>query len=987
MKRLANFLPLWFSGSALTVTYLMRQEVDALLSSLTGTSGHWFRAGVKTTELNTLLSSWHEMPTEEVRSAFAIAEFHALLDTVFVVLLALILLRVLLPGGFVDRTMRKKEHVQPPGGPNNLIAWSLVLLTIGFFFDLLENLGIYLLGRFERMPGTDGELAFTWPWDMAIFKFALLFPVFVTLFYAIPTAWNAMTSATAKHAWKTARVHILASVVAVALAILPLQLLDVYMNLDTAQIIWLALTLFLGSLFLGLSSRILIDGDLIFPRDSIREGWRTAWYSSCVVLGVVGLATGARGVWMLGAILALIGLSAIKSAKGEDVRPDLPEDGSDLPRSKMAPVFFALIPVVALGVGAIRNTFWFAVYQEFDQRAVLVSTMGVLAIVLSARFYKTALLSKQTVNREDGLLTSILMWPFDWLMTPAANELKWVTHRRGRFDRKQTIRAGAVLIGLLLPSIIIATTSATSSATALRTAPDYGPLAIALAWATVAVAIAFVIILVLDGAVGRWGLPRMFFVVGFRHVPVVLIAIVWLVANSSLLDKPSYYDARTLPDDDATAVNLQDHLCAWLPADARTTEMCNEGSDTYALGEKPAIPLLLFAAEGGGIRAAAWTAEVLERVGHRDDQVFLHSGVSGGSVGFAAFYAANQLDDKTESAFDRLAQDHLSPSLAWGLFRDLTEAFIRTSSDTPIDRAELLERSFVGAFGAPIETTMRSLNGRAQYVMNSSGVNSACHILLGPLSLSAPAIPASGSDTGKEFDCVGDRTSDVTPPARVVESADLTDICPDQDMRIITAAVLSARFPFISPAGRIDCGRGVLHGVDGGYIDNTGNTVYNATWLELSNLINDHNRSSSVCVVPIAVQIDNGAEVREPAERDEGRVQQLSAPLRAIFNVVLAARDDKIRGEWSDIMDRNTPLGLDPSIRFSVNGASLGTHYFRLFPREQPGKDASLGWIVSPASKELMEKQADETFIDVTALTLRTYLDTAALTCSVDDGT
>ena len=113
-----------------------------------------------------------------------------------------------------------------------------------------------------------------------------------------------------------------------------------------------------------------------------------------------------------------------------------------------------------------------------------------------------------------------------------------------------------------------------------------------------------------------------------------------------------------------------------------------------AHGEGP-VPMLIVATAGGGIRAAYWTATVLERLeadfkdqGGVRPYLFAISGVSGGSVGATAFDAAlrkrdenqcmavNQATRRARSRRTFLKEDFLAPAVASLVFMDAPSSFL-----------------------------------------------------------------------------------------------------------------------------------------------------------------------------------------------------------------------------------------------------------------------------------------------------------------------
>src|SRR5438046_2914721 len=117
-------------------------------------------------------------------------------------------------------------------------------------------------------------------------------------------------------------------------------------------------------------------------------------------------------------------------------------------------------------------------------------------------------------------------------------------------------------------------------------------------------------------------------------------------------------------------------------------------------------PLYIVATEGGGIRAAYWTATVLGGIQDANPtfapHLFAISGVSGGSLGAAVFDALlaepNPASFKFKSkAHDILSQDFLSPTLAAMLYPDFVQRFL----PVPIpyfDRGRALEAAWEKAW-------------------------------------------------------------------------------------------------------------------------------------------------------------------------------------------------------------------------------------------------------------------------------------------------
>src|SRR5262249_51650522 len=127
----------------------------------------------------------------------------------------------------------------------------------------------------------------------------------------------------------------------------------------------------------------------------------------------------------------------------------------------------------------------------------------------------------------------------------------------------------------------------------------------------------------------------------------------------------------------------------------RQKELTVKNSDT--------IPIIVIAAEGGGIRAMEWTGLMLEQLNNLPgfyDHVYAISGVSGGGVGAAlynAFYADEKrttLNGNTDSLlFESLRDDFLSPVTAAFLYPESFQSILPFKIPV-FDRARYLEDSW-----------------------------------------------------------------------------------------------------------------------------------------------------------------------------------------------------------------------------------------------------------------------------------------------------
>jgi len=281
------------------------------------------------------------------------------------------------------------------------------------------------------------------------------------------------------------------------------------------------------------------------------------------------------------------------------------------------------------------------------------------------------------------------------------------------------------------------------------------------------------------------------------------------------------------------------------------------------------IPAIVVATEGGGIRAAYWTTTSLtvlqDQIPAFSDHLFAISGVSGGSLGAAEFNAllARRLDAAQATTADGRAAtqgampnptgtmhgesravlnfDALSGTLAAMSQPDLVQRFI----PWPFlpDRAAALEKGWEYGWSLAFRGTPHSdLFGRGYLATMQK------HPELPVLLLNGTMV-----ETG---DRIMTGTVKMRPDIGFRNAFDMFDQL-TTDVPISTAALLSARFTYVSPAGKIpnrfpQLNRAVFgHVVDGGYFENSGGV----TAAEVVALINQK-RAAGYHVKPVVIVID-----------------------------------------------------------------------------------------------------------------------------------
>jgi hypothetical protein len=464
---------------------------------------------------------------------------------------------------------------------------------------------------------------------------------------------------------------------------------------------------------------------------------------------------------------------------------------------------------------------------------------------------------------------------------------------------------------------------------------------------------------------------------GFRRTPVFVLLAVWFVV-ASLADVDGHNEVRLLPSAQSTATTtaLADEFQRWAAANCAT-------SGTRS--DEPAY-LVVAAASGGGIRAAYWTAGVLDRVfpsgtsstcagADTRSPLFAISGISGGSVGAMA-WLSHQQGGPTQWYKTSFGGDYLSPALSWLLYVDIPRAMIGFPG---LDRAGVLEQAFEHDqpdMAKPFLEMYASKQGWTPLaLLNGTVAESGCRGLVAPVSLGGFDNPA-GTTACRRRPEDQPQTSAVGGDAVTLTDLVGEFLCPGNDVRRSTAAMLSARFPYITPSGQLkQCdGEGRASVVDGGYVDGTGALTAADLYEQLKPFIDCHNQAydqtmSAACqqqrlgqpvptrrIVPLFLQIDNGYDsVAAPSA--PGRPHELLLPPMGYLNAA------------------DTASAAARQRAFVAFGCSA---YLRIANQSDPALQAPLGWTLSPAA----QSELDANLAQIPSNTLGQLHDAATTRCT-----
>jgi hypothetical protein len=347
-------------------------------------------------------------------------------------------------------------------------------------------------------------------------------------------------------------------------------------------------------------------------------------------------------------------------------------------------------------------------------------------------------------------------------------------------------------------------------------------------------------------------------------------------------------------------------------------------------------PAVVFvASEGGGIRAAYWTAAVMQELTAQVDaiegRVAMLSGVSGGSLGLASWLAVQRAHvcphrgtSPPERATDSLALDYVSPGVAGMLYYDLIQRFV----PWPVaawDRSRALEGGWQRAFARqpdqPFELTLDAFyagcRGLPQLLLNSTIVETGQRTVLSLLDTRA-------IDQGMSL-----MSGDFVP--RYQSLAGLVHH--------------SARFPLLSPAATVtqlrdgsqalDPPRPRLRLVDGGYYDNSGVDT-------LTDLIEAMRRGGAPAFRPVLLLIENDPKAtRQPPTPAQLKPSGWFPEAGSVLGAMLA-----VRGAHADAakLRARAMYGCDV-IALPIGGGSEAAH-------------APLGWALSDHVRKALSNEA-----------------------------
>ena len=444
---------------------------------------------------------------------------------------------------------------------------------------------------------------------------------------------------------------------------------------------------------------------------------------------------------------------------------------------------------------------------------------------------------------------------------------------------------------------------------------------------------------------------------------ILLIALAFLIG---LIWEPHYVnlpDKKVVSSSFDNRQSLKEYFTHWVNDSIRKKILDDPSVKSY--------PVFFALANGGASRSGYWVASVLSKLedttsGNFSKHLFCLSGASGGSVGNAAFFSLlrskNELPkyDSSSTPFYNAAKDYLgSDFLTYTLARMLgPDVFRHLIPSKVYDRAAALSYALEKASGSK-SFLYDSLSVRFSQIItqkqlsdynlpvlciNTTRMQDGSPAVISTISLNDPGF-------NKRIDVLG-----------------LLD--EDKDLKLSSAVVLGASFPYVSPAGRIDTKvktTNMLDGtkkvstepqyfVDGGYFDNSGAGVVNEMIILLKDMLRNDTALSKYAekIKFYITHISNDPVGNSVLGKVNPLTNDLAAPLKTLMGAYgsqTAVNDSRLQnymkgiynGDNSHYIDINLYKLHDPN-HYSMNWV-ISNHLLKAMD-ERLHKHEGLGAVI-----------------------------------------
>ncbi|OQP50327.1 hypothetical protein A4H97_00325 [Niastella yeongjuensis] len=425
------------------------------------------------------------------------------------------------------------------------------------------------------------------------------------------------------------------------------------------------------------------------------------------------------------------------------------------------------------------------------------------------------------------------------------------------------------------------------------------------------------------------------------NIHVVFLLIVFIFGqwterhHVALVKRPA-----TIKETFADKASVRDYFIQWV-----------KDRDTQIRKSKE-FPVYFVLSDGGASRSGYWVASVLGKLEDTSQHdfskhLFCLSGASGGSVGNAAFYtllkdAADQPGKNlpNNQPFYQAGKEYLrSDFLTYTLSRMLGHDFFvpMLPFNTNGDRAKALTDALEQAPKDSVLLKHQLQIPFSELAVYKNRVNTKLPILCVNTTRMQDGAPSVISTIAIDPLTFNNR---IDVLARLIGN---------NDMKLSTAVVLGASFPYISPAGRIDGLKFLKKGptefpfyfVDGGYVDNSGAGVVHEMIIKLNSLRDSICASKNDTILRSNCQkisfyvmhISNGPEGDILLKKVNPFVNDLAAPLKSLmgaYGVQTSINDSRLKNYLSGLYHNNLhykPINLyrpQEPLKYSMNWVISG---------------------------------------------------------------
>ena len=429
------------------------------------------------------------------------------------------------------------------------------------------------------------------------------------------------------------------------------------------------------------------------------------------------------------------------------------------------------------------------------------------------------------------------------------------------------------------------------------------------------VAISLTILVVVFSTIYDWSLQN--------KIPGITILTVLIVVSSNFNFNDNHRFRQFSKPEKSVLPALESSFQQWLA----------NRPDLDRFSNKP-YPVYIAAAQGGGIYAAYHAATAFTKLTEYfpsfPQHIFAISSVSGGSLGASAFSSLVKFggisgESLSQTASKLFSSDLLTPLLTMGLFPDLIQRFMFF----PIydwDRGTGLEVAFEKAWDKLSLPNQDNPLRQSFYqhwqpqgiapalVLNTTVVETGDRLAISPFQINLP---------NKENIAIDE---------------------PDLDLKLSTAAGLSARFPYFTPVGwyQRSKDKSKLHLADGGYFDNSGIP----TALDIGRSLQRLKGYGTTFEIVYLSLIDG--QFNEPTTQLKSvGLNEVLSPVRALFSARKSRSRSAVELSTFTVND-----GIDDPLKYKFRTLFL--------KKSGDGIKLPLGWLISDRSRKFIDRQTPD---------------------------